>query len=528
MALADDVKAAGGIRPYARAHGMAPSTLQSRLAAEQCAAPAPRTAPVERLRAVSRERRKLPAAGKVKTYILTSAQNNTGLHESCWTNLQALAAYDDAEIIIAAFTYCKPVAEHGAKRKTAKERGYTPEVWDQRLEPFMVDRMVELAPGLVWCGNMQILPTAVNPISDLQSYTGRDSSIIPHPKVAVESVPAPKHKGAKFIYTTGAITLRNYVQKKAGQKAEFHHGYGAVIVEVCSDGAWFVRQLCADSDGVIYDLDRKAAGGRVTRGHRPEALIWGDIHVRQLESAVRASHWGAGGILDTLKPLRQIMHDVLDFRSQNHHERDDPWLTYDKHAEGSASVADEVAEAADFLAEAGRSWCETAIVRSNHDEAMVRWLKETDARTDPQNAVFWLRANLARYQDRTLDPIKWAFEQTRRKFVRVRFLRRDEDYSVCHDANGGIKLDMHGDVGANGARFSPTAGARAGFKFFVGHSHAAWWRDGGTGVGVSAALDQGYNEGLSSWSRTHGLVYPNGKRCLFTVWKGRWRGRNVA
>ncbi|MGL5798993.1 MAG: hypothetical protein ACRCYN_02845, partial [Plesiomonas sp.] len=29
------------------------------------------------------------------------------------------------------------------------------------------------------------------------------------------------------------------------------------------------------------------------------------------------------------------------------------------------------------------------IVRSNHDEALERWLKETDPRTDPQNMLFW-------------------------------------------------------------------------------------------------------------------------------------------
>ena len=514
MSLADDVKTAGGIRAYSRASGIPYTTVHKRLRRAE------RTAPVTRLRAPSAAKRGLPARGKVRTYILTSAQNNTGLHEACWTNLQALAAHDGAEIIVAAFTYCKPAAQLGQKRKTAKERGYQAETWDDRLEPYFVDQRVELAPGLVWCGELQILPTAVNPISGLESYTARDSAIIPHPKYAVESIAAPKGKGAKFIYTTGAVTLRNYIQKKTGQKAEFHHGYGALIAEVCADGSWFVRQLCADSEGVMYDLDRKVDGGRVTSGHRPAALILGDIHVRQLEADVRALHWGAGGIVDTLKPHRQILHDVLDFRSQNHHDRDDPWLMHDKHVAGSTSVEAEVAEAADFLAEAGRPWCETVIVRSNHDEALVRWLKETDARTDPQNAVFWLRANLARYLDRTLDPIRWAFEQTRCKFTRVRWLRRDEDYSVH-----GVKLDMHGDQGANGARFSPTGGARFGFKFFVGHSHSAWWRDGGTGVGVTAAIDQGYNEGLSSWSRTHGLVYPNGKRALFTVWKDRWHGR---
>lgn len=475
-----------------------------------------------RLRAARREKRTGPGR-----YILTSAQNDTGLHDRCWSNLLALAAHDGAQIMVGAFTYdTASPASRAAKRKTAKESGGSPEVWDSRVEPYLVDRRVELAPGLVWCGELQILPTAVNPISGLESYTARDSSIIPHVKFAVQSIASPKNRGTKFIYTTGCVTLRNYIQKKAGQKAEFHHGYGALLVEVDADGSWFVRQLNADSAGTIYDLDRKAAGGVVTTGHRPAAIVWGDIHTRQLEPGARKLH---GAILNTLRPRHQVLHDVLDFRSQNHHDRDDPWRTFAKHAQHGTAVAAEVAEAAAFVADVGRPWCDTAVVRSNHDEALVRWLKEADFREDPENARFLLRATLAQYEayaarDTKFDPIEWAFADAGRKFTRTRFLRRDEELIVCPDANGGIELGMHGDKGANGARGSLITFARTGRKCIVGDSHVAGLRDGAMQVGVSAALDQGYNEGLSAWSHTHAIVYPNGKRSLFTVWKGRWRG----
>jgi hypothetical protein len=481
------------------------------------------------LRARQREVFALPKKGRTKVYFGTVAQNNTGLHEALWQNLLALADYDGAQILAASTTYNKPKASKGQK-KTAKESTDESEWWDARIEPYFVDRSVELAPGLVWCGELQILPTAVNPISGLESYTGRASSIIPHAKFAMQSIASPKHAGAKLIYTTGAVTLRNYIQKKAGQKAEFHHGYGAVIIEVCHDGTWFVRQLNADSEGVIYDLDRKVAGGKVTTGHRPEAIVWGDIHTRQLEPAMRRLAWGRGGILDTLRPRRQVMHDVLDFRSANHHDRKDPWKTYAKHVTKATDVAAEVAEVAAFLEDAARPWCETAVAAANHDEALIRWLKETVPGEDPTNAEFWLSASQRAYAamkagDTTFYPVEWAVSRAyRNRPKRVKWLRRDEDYIVCPDAHGGIELSMHGDIGGNGARGSLPNFARTGRKCIVAHGHSAGLRDGAMQVPLMGGLDQGYNIGQSNWSQGFGLVYPNGKRSLVTIYRGRWRG----
>jgi hypothetical protein len=470
---------------------------------------------------------KLPPRGKIKTYLLTSAQNNTGLHEACWENLLALAAHDRAEIMVASFTYATASRASVGQKKTAKEGdGSVEEVWDERVVPYLADRSVEIAPGLVWCGELQILPTAVNPLSGLASYTGRASSIVPHVTFAVESVASPKHQGCKFLYTTGTVTLRNYIEKKAGQKASFHHGYGALIVQVRHDGAWYVRQLNADSEGVIYDLDRKISHGRVTSGHRPEAIVWGDIHTRQLEPHIRDLGWGERGILDLLRPRRQVLHDVLDFRSQNHHDRKDPWKTYAKHVSGGLDVYEELAELAAFLDTAVRPWCETVIVRSNHDEALVRWLKEVDFREDPLNAEVILDTSKAAYQamrarDDKFCALKWSITGIKRSLKRVKWLHRDEDYVVCAEAGDGLELGMHGDIGPGGSRGSLVAFAKSGRKCIVGHSHVAGLRQGAMQVPVMGSLDQGYNQGQSSWSQGFGLVYANGKRTLCTIWKGR-------
>lgn len=515
----------GSQRKAARSLGIGQSTLHGWLARAAVASAIP-----GKLHTDKREVRSLPAKG-CRTYILTSAQNNTGLHEAAWQNLQALAAHDGAEILVGGFNYAVNSMASVGEKKTIRKGGNHFNEWDERLTPYLCNRSIELAPGLVWCGELQILPTANDPIAAMESYTGRASSIIPHVKFAVKSIPGPKNSGTKLVYTTGTITLRNYIQKKAGQKASFHHGYGAAIVEVCSDGTWFVRQLNADSEGVIYDLDRRVSAGQVTVGNRPEALVWGDIHTRQLEPHMRGIGWGRGGILDTLRPKRQVLHDILDFRSQNHHDTKDAWKTYAKHVEAKLNVEDELNEVSNFLITATRSWCETIIAAANHDEALIRWLKEADYKTDPDNAEFILEATFKAYRSmrerRDFYAVEWAVERClpEPNSHNATWLRRDEEYVVCEDAGGGIEIGMHGDVGANGSKGNLNIYARSGRKCIVGHSHAAGLFEGAMQVGVMGALDQGYNVGMSSWSHSNALIYENGKRTLFTIYSGRWHGR---
>lgn len=489
----------------------------------------------------------LPEPGKVRTFIVTSAQNNTYLHMPLWNNLLAYAKERDAELLVSTFTYrVHEDTTEGSKtgertfvavapsrpRKTSRERpekATYSEWWIADIEPYILDQSVELAPGLVWCGELQILPTAVDPLSGFDSYTGRASSIIPHPKFEVKSVPSPKYAGTKFLWTTGTVTLRHYIQKKAGQKASFHHGYGALIVEVDSEGAWFVRQLNADSEGVFYDLGRRVAGGQVTYGHQPEALVWGDIHVHWLEDDMETFAWGERGLLDQLRPRCQVFHDVLDFYSQKHHDRDDHFKRYEKYEILGTSIGDELREAACFLSQSQRPWCRSVVVASNHDDMLVRWLRDAEFREDPENAQFFLRATLATYMaigngDDNFYPVEWAFKNEANfngRLDDVVFLRRDDRFIACPDAHGGIELGMHGDIGLNGGRGDIKSFARTGRKCIVGHGHGAGQYEGAMQVGVMGRLDQKYNVGMSNWSHTNALVYPNGKRTLFTIWRSK-------
>jgi len=490
---------------------------------------APEAEPVVhgRVRAPQPAQRPLPPEGEISRYIVTCAQNNTRLFDAAWRSLLTVAEHYGAEIMVSRFTYDKATYLRGSTEKPSRDVPEADGLWyDERLEPYICDERVRLAPGLVFCGELNILPTAVRPLSGLETYTGRDSSIIPHVKLAMESVASGKFEATKFVYSTGAVTQRNYIQRKAGQKAEFHHCYGALLVEIDSTGAWWVRQLNADSEGVIYDLDMKFVGDWCGPNHPVEAISWGDIHVGQMDWANSEACWGDGGMTQVLRPHYQFLHDVLDFRARNHHERGNPHKAFERHVKGDGDVRSEVERVAEFIKLVSRCAGFTVVVDSNHDNAMMRWLREADYRWDPLNAVYFLECQLAVYGairggDRRFHLVEWATGLGGRD--NIGFLRQDESFVICRDAGGGIECGMHGHLGPNGRRGSANAFAKMGRKAVVGHSHSAGIVDGIYTAGTSSNLDLGYNAGPSSWSHSHVITYANGKRCIATVWKGKWR-----
>src|SRR5262249_10829390 len=161
---------------------------------------------------------------------------------------------DTCEFILGSFSYA--IDAYGAKavkRGTFDKKvanGSLGKLWyAPELVPYIKDEAIQLAPGLIWCGEMNILPTVVHPLTGLDDYNGRNSNIIPHVKHAMESIASLADEATKFNYSTGTITLRNYIQKRAGIVAERKHTYGALIVEVDHEGNWYVRQLTVDDKG---------------------------------------------------------------------------------------------------------------------------------------------------------------------------------------------------------------------------------------------------------------------------------------
>lgn len=523
-------KQGGSIRKTANVMRSSRSTIRRRLAKAEGDLGLVHSKPLASGRIAKREtfKRSLPKGHEVYRYILTAAQNNTYAHGKFWRNLISLSEwYGNCEILVSQFTYNK--SSYGEK-STKPGRGPTEddvaELWfDGRLEGYFCNDSVELAPSLVFCGESNTLPTATRPLSGYKTYTKKKSGIFPHAKIAMESVPAMQEHGAKFNYTTGACTQINYIQKKAGLKAEFHHSYGACLVEVNSRGEWWVRQLNAEDDGSFYDLNIYVKDEEIIDGCRVEGINWGDIHAYQMDPMVREVNWGHQGMLDTLMPSYQFMHDTVDFFPRNHHSLKDSHAMFKRFAEKQDSVEEEFDLVSEFLnEESQREWCQTVVVDSNHDNAFIRWLREADYRTDPTNAVFFLQSQLAMYQaiERGEDEFHLTEDTLRRKglFSDIQFLRPGQSFVIA----GSIECGMHGDKGPNGARGTPLNLSNMGTRANTGHTHSAGILDGLYTAGTCSVIPVDFSKDApSSWSQSHIITYLNGKRTIVTLYNGKWR-----
>lgn len=457
-----------------------------------------------------------------KKFILTSAQNNTFVNENFLKSLEVMADDINADIIVGTFSYNKNGFQNGADD----------DVWyDPSIVKYIMDEPVLLTDGLLWCGELNILPTAVNPLSGLHSYTKNMSGIVPHTKVQMESLPTHKTEEPRLMYTTGTVTKRNYIQQKAGQKASFHHIFGAVLVEVDNDGDWFVRHLISESTtGSFQDLDTLYTPEGVVKNQHVEAINYGDIHIEKIDHSVMNAILDKGGMLDVLKPKFQLIHDVLDFEARNHHNINDPYFRMKMHIENREKVRDNILAVSNFLQIISRDYCETVVVESNHDLAFQRWLKEADYKSDPVNAVYFLENQLESYKaifrrEYDFSIFEHAVKQFMEDKVNLRFLRTDESFKICDEDGNGIECGSHGHLGTNGARGSINAYQKMGTRHNIGHSHTAAIKDGVYVAGVSAQLDMGYNKGGSSWSQSHIVTYPNGKRTIVTMRNGKWRAK---
>lgn len=534
-ALLKLVQKAGGQRAFARKHGLPRTTIQDRL--HKLKRGAHRPAPVAK---------RIGEKRGIRRFILTSAQDGTQVNEPFLHNLEAyrdwLRQSGDCELMVAGYTYNKSLFEDHATEAA---------IWPARIAPYIVTDRIRIADKVDFCAEMNTLPTATTPLSGLNSYSQDRWGIFPHAKVQLVSVSRLSHLPPKQNMTTGTITKPNYVMKKAGIKASFHHIYAAVLVEVDHDGDFFCRHLMADDHGDFYDLDRLIENGNVTEGHRLAALAPGDIHVAGIDPTVAKAVFGfwptdqKGAhveepriwkhdvvepcMMDVLQPEHLFVHDVLDFRARNHHSIRNARIRHQLHVSGFESVAGEVSEVAMFLSTLATRYLNSTVyvVDSNHDQALERWLNEADFKTDPINAIFYLRNTLSLWEaDKRQDKNYFVFRVAANSFPewdcsRVRFLKEDrkEDAINIH----GVEYAAHGHRGPNGSRGGVAALSQLSSKMSIGHVHSPAILNGLFASGMSCLMDQQYNKGPTGWSATLTGQYQNGKRTLITLQGPKWR-----
>ena len=469
--------------------------------------------------------------GGVQRFIFTSAQNNTRVHTEFLRNLEALSRHLDAQLLVSFSVYDR-AGYRGPVPKGDRPRGGREIWWDKAIMPYVVNDRVRVAKRLAFCGELDVLATTQRPLSGLDSYCGRSSILVPHNKFEFRCVENRKGYMPKELHTTGSVTQRNFIQRKTGQLASFHHVLGALLVEVMPDGYFHVHHLNADDDGTFYWLDKKVQNRRVKKNRDGiPALIAGDIHQDKHDRVVQdRTFFDDDSVVQTLKPNRVFVHDLINFSSRSHHVRED----FEKQASyvhEDLTIAEEIGAGRNLVEQLAKRIKEVVIVPSNHElDHLRRWVHETNWKKDLRNADLYLamaRAMLLHAQrngpDHRLNPIQWVMENYHGLVLNhndgeVEFLEEDERYEIA-----GVECGMHGHLGPSGARGTPANLAKLPFKTFTAHTHTPSIVNGCYTVGTSSKLDMGFNKGPSKWMHAHGIVYPNGKRAFIFVKNGRWR-----
>lgn len=467
---------------------------------------------------VTQRHRALQTPAEVKRFVITAAQNATPVHKAFLQSLLTYCKHNAAELLVIPYRYKNPTS-HWSKAANSDDW------WAPELAPYLFDKRMRLNPNLLLLADIKTQPTATAPLQGFESISGANSAIIGHPKLELATVPTPQAKLPKIMTTTGAVTMKNYSPTKAGKKGDFHHTYGACIVEVVGK-TFHLRQLNAVRDGSFMDLNFEYAGADVRPVERLAGLDMGDTHEEFVDPGVVDATFGPGGIVPTLKPMYLVWHDVHDGYARNHHHRDNPFIEYAKHHAGMNNVEKALQKTFDFVDRHTPSWCSNVFVPSNHPDVIARWVREANPKTDPVNCVFWARTfeammlgtRMGESGAQTIDPFVYWAKQKMKCASRTHFLARDESFRIC-----GIEVGYHGDQGANGARGSRKGFSRIGERTVIGHSHSPGITEGAYQVGTSSRLTLEYNRGPSSWLHTHCLIYVNGKRSLVNIIGGQWR-----
>ncbi len=464
--------------------------------------------------------RALGEVGERKTYLITSAQNATPVHEGFMASLLTACKHLEAELIVIPLRYKNPTSRWTASQANDEQ-------WAEEVQPYLYNQRKKLNPNLVLLGDVKTQPTASSPLTGFEGLTKGESAIIGHTKLQLEVVPVPAGKFPKIMTTTGACTVPNYTDSKAGKLGEFHHHLGAVIVEV-QGKRFHMRQLSADRDGTFTDLDKVYSPTGFTDAPPALGLVMGDTHVRFIDPEVESATFGEGGIVETLNPKTLVWHDVLDGYSANPHHAGNPFIAMAKHSSGLGDVRKEVEDTVAFL-DNYTGDRQSVVVSSNHDNFLARWVMREDWKNaGKDNAGFYLETALNMLHSTRMsksgtvydDPFKhWVSRISKNPNVRC----LDMDESFVLGGPGGIECGMHGDRGPNGARATRKNMSRLGSRVIIGHAHTPGIEEGAYQTGTSTPLRLEYTQGPSSWLNCHAVVYASGKRSLIFIIDGEWR-----
>lgn len=434
--------------------------------------------------------------------LVTSVQNKTHLNLNFWENLKIYKEYLETtlgkktEIVVIPTRYRNPTSNIESEK--TKELDF----WSEEIENNLFYGQVKFGNTLI-SASSRISPTAKDPLNGYEILANGNHLILGHSKIHFKTLPRLRGENLLTMCSTGYLSIKNYSDSKAGQVAFENHSYGFVIVEK----GLVPRNVKVKSDGSFIDL-KFEVDKDVKIITESEGLVWGDMHIRQLNEDVYNK---TKKLISHLKPKINVLHDVFDGSTVNPHETKDMFTQRLKIAEGKHLIEEEVEECLNVIEDLKGCCGEVVVVESNHDNFLQRFIDSENWKRDLHNSPAYL---------------KYAYIQ---QTVDLRKYGNIFGYLVHERFNGDVKyiemgssmqladyeVGAHGDFGSNGSRGSAQGFNRLNRKMIHGHQHSPVLLNNVTTVGVTCNLNQYYNrKGLSSWAYAHSIVHSNGKNQL--------------
>jgi hypothetical protein len=386
---------------------------------------------------------------------------------------------------------------------------------DAVIDPYITNRGFREVKGDMRIGQyLDIRPLFIraemrNPLAGMAELISERRSVI-IPATKQRFLTAGTTREPRVGYTTGACTEVSYRANTVGLKATDEHVIGAVVVESGSDGFFHARHIRWKSNSRFTDLgvqiEVNDKDDVVVTNVRAEAVIPGDWHTGDTDPLTRLSTFA---MFKMYKPRRVMMHDIFNGHSVNHHERDQAITRAMETAAGRNHLETELRECAAELArisdEAPKD-CEVNVVKSNHDEWLMRYLQSGVYVKDPQNYRLALQLSLDAFNG---DPLAVGLLKYG-KLPKVKFLKRGDSVRVK-----GWELGYHGDAGVNGSKPGVRALADLCGHSVVGHRHTPEIHRGTIVVGTSTRFDLAYTRNApSTWLHASAVVWPDGSAQL--------------
>lgn len=457
------------------------------------------------------------------SFVIACAQNNTD-HAPIWPIMEAFAKRNNAVIVLGKTLYNKSAYQ---PTDSAADGIY----FDPALSQFIVEDNVYLgSESLAFIGQSNIIPTAKNPLQGSNHFFPNADVIIPHTSIALQVLPAMRENGqlrGKRVYATGSATLRNMLSRRAGLQA--HHNTGFLYCEIDNNGKANCRhiELMPNANGVYDVTGFYGVNGEYVENVNPSVISLGDIHAEYIDDETKVE---LAYFLDQYKPDTLLLHDLLDFSSRNHHNRESPTHLFRKDL-NQHSIVQDINCAIGFcnwLSDQGFN--DLVSIESNHDLALMRYLNEwhKKAQIDTVNVEFYHAAMFAMFKTlrngNSFNALQWAMNEGYGVEVADVYANElmplSEDLCLsfisadCAYSKDGVSV-IHGHAGASGSRGSPKGYANsAGRPMTTGHTHSPSIIQPGiyTAGVTSVSLDFGYNTADGApcnWAFAHVVQWPN-------------------